>query len=142
MCVLRVSGERFDPDAFLASSAFVPTKVFHRGEPSVLRSRGPSKSSGFLVPVSDGSWADLQGQVDDGVAFLRKNKAELLRLAGDTTVDDVRLDFPTKLRLDGENVMAQFDYLPPALIAEAGPLKIGIELSLYPPTWDGGADAG
>jgi hypothetical protein len=40
------------------------------------------------------------------------------------------------------NVMAQFDYLPPSLIAEAGPLKIGIELSLYPPTWDVPADAG
>jgi hypothetical protein len=72
----------------------------------------------------------------------RRNKAELLRLAGDGTVDDVRLDFPTSLRLDGEKIMAQFDYLPPALIAEAGPLKVGIELSLYPPTWDGGADAG
>jgi hypothetical protein len=142
MCVLRVSGERFDPDAFLASSTFVPTKVFHRGDSSALRSRGPSKASGFVVPVSDRSWADLQGQIDDGVAFLRTNKAELLRLASDTTVEDVRLDFPMSLRLDGENVMAQFDYLPPALIAEAGPLKIGIELSLYPPTWDGGGDAG
>jgi hypothetical protein len=40
------------------------------------------------------------------------------------------------------NVMAQFDYLPPSLIADAGPLKIGIELSLYPPTWDVPADAG
>jgi hypothetical protein len=142
MCVLRVSGERFDPDAFLALSTFVPTKVFHRGDSSALRSRGPSKASGFVVPVSDRSWADLQGQIDDGVAFLRTNKAELLRLASDTTVEDVRLDFPMSLRLDGENVMAQFDYLPPALIAEAGPLKIGIELSLYPPTWDGGGDAG
>jgi hypothetical protein len=55
---------------------------------------------------------DLKGQIDDGVAFLRTNRAELLRLAGDTTVDDVRLDFPTSLRLDGEKVMAQFDYLP------------------------------
>ena|SRR5947207_2513255 len=142
MCVLRVSGERFDPETFLASSAFAATKVFHRGEPSVLRSRGPSKSSGFVVPVSDRSWLDLQGQIDDGVVFLRKYRAELLRLAGDTTVDDVRLDFPTSLRLDGENVMAQFDYLPPVLIAEAGSLKIGIELSLYPPTWGGGTDAG
>ena len=142
MCVLRVSGERFDPETFLASSALVPTKVFHRGEPSVLRSRGPSRSSGFVVPVSDRSWSDLQGQIDDGVAFLRRNRVDLLRLTGDPTVDDVRLDFPTRLRLDGETVMAQFDYLPPVLIAEAGSLKIGIELSLYPPTWDGGADAG
>jgi len=142
MCVLRVSGERFDPETFLSSSALVPTKVFHRGEPSVLRSRGPSKSSGFVVAVSDRPWSDLPGQIDDGVAFLRRNRAELLRLTIDLTVDDVRLDFPTSLRLDGDKVMAQFDFLPPALITEAGSLKIGIELSLYPPTWDGGADAG
>lgn len=108
MCVLRVSGERFDPEAFLASSAFVPTKVFHRGEPSALRSRGPTKSSGFVVAVSDRSWSDLQGQIVDSVAFLRTNRAELLRLAGDATVDDVRLDFPTSLRLGGENVIAQY----------------------------------
>jgi hypothetical protein len=38
--------------------------------------------------------------------------------------------------------MAQFDYLPPELIAEAGSVRIGIELSLDPPTWDGGVDAG
>jgi len=142
MCVLRVSGERFDPETFLASSALVATKVFHRGDRSVLRSRSPSKSSGFVVSVSERSWSGLQGQIADGVAFLRQHKAELLRLAGDTTVDDARLDFPTSLRLDGENVMAQFEYLPPVLITEAGLLKIGIELSLYPPTWDGGTNAG
>jgi hypothetical protein len=52
--------------------------------------------------VSDRSWSDLAGQIEDGVVFLQQNRSELMRLAGDPTVDDVRLDFPQNLRIDGD----------------------------------------
>lgn len=93
MCVLRVSGEEFDPEPFLASSSFSPMRVFHRGEPAALRDRAHLKASGFVQAVSDRPWSDLPGQIEDSVAFLRKHRDELLRLAADPTVSDMRLDF-------------------------------------------------
>jgi hypothetical protein len=36
------------------------------------------------------------------------------------------------LRIDGETVMAQFDYFPPELVSLAGALGLGLELSIYP----------
>ena len=143
MCVLRASGERFDPDRFLRGSSLVPMEIFRRGEPSRPRSKGEAlTTSGFIVSVSDLSWCDLPGQVDEVVAFLTRNRDELVRLAADATADDIRLRFPTNLRLKPNEIFAQFDYLPATLIAEAGALRMGIELALYPPTWDGGEDAG
>jgi hypothetical protein len=141
MCVLRVTGERFKPDDFLARSSLVPMEVFHAGQQAIPRSRGDLRTSGFIVAISDLSWSDLAGQVDEVVTFLKRNRAELLRLAGDETAEDIRLRFPTKLRLEPDNVIAQLDYLPSELIAEAGGLRMGIELALYPPTWDGGGQA-
>jgi hypothetical protein len=83
----------------------------------------------------------VQVSVEGAVAALDAGAWELLvaeerpRAAAGTGVDAV---IRARRSLDGENVMAQFDYLPPALIVAAGALGIGIELSLYPPTWDGG----
>jgi hypothetical protein len=143
MCVLRASGENFNPDEFLRTSGFVPLEVFHRGEPSRPRSKGEAlRTSGFIISISDVSWSDLPGQVDEVLGFLRHHKPELARLATDATADDIRLRFPTSLRLKPGEIYAQFDYLPALLIAEAGALRMGIELALYPPTWDGGGDAG
>jgi hypothetical protein len=143
MCVLRASGERFNPDEFLRSSSLVALEVFHRGEPSLPRSKGELlRTSGFIVSITDVSWSDLPGQVAEVVAFLRGHKTEFVRLAADVTADDIRLRFPTNLRLKPNRILAQFDYLPPILLQEAGPLRMGIEMALYPPTWDGGRDAG
>ncbi len=52
----------------------------------------------------------------------------MLRLGCYPGVTDMRLDFGYYRR----DVAAQFDYLPPDLLARAGKLGIGIELSLYP----------
>lgn len=42
------------------------------------------------------------------------------------------LDFGYYLRLDGQRVLVQCDFLPSELLKLAGELGIGIELSLYP----------
>jgi hypothetical protein len=47
-------------------------------------------------------------------------------------VEDIRLDFPLDLRIDRENVFTQFEYFPPALVALAGALGCGLEMSIYP----------
>ena len=122
-CVLHVSGEDFDVDAFLGGSALQPYRVHHRGE----RNRSETyPDSGFSVNVSDVD-GDLKAEIADAIDFLSAHEAELLRLRGFAGVSDIRLDFGYYRR----EVVGQFDYLPPALIASAGRCGIGIELSLY-----------
>jgi hypothetical protein len=82
--------------------------------------------------VSRRPWNRLTGQVVDAIAFLKKHKATLARLRAIPEVEDVRLDFALDLRIDRENVFAQFDYLPPELVSLAGALRIGLEISIYP----------
>jgi hypothetical protein len=134
MCVLRVTGKQFDPDSFLAGSGLTPHRVFHAGDSR--RSARPAgkrlEFSGFTIDVSGASWADLSRQISDAIQFLRDHEEALARLKSTAGIDDMRLDFPVDLRIDRKDVMAQFDYFPPELVARAGALGFGIELSIYP----------
>jgi hypothetical protein len=74
MCVLRVTGKKFDPAKYLASSRLKPYSVFRAGEP---RFQSQAKDnvhevSGFKIDVSRRSWDNLVGQVVDAIAFLKK----------------------------------------------------------------------
>ena len=134
MCVLRVSGERFDPSQFLAGSKLKPYSVFRAGEPRfVSQSNGKlHEMSGFKVNVSQRSWDGLHGQVADAIAFLKKYKRSLSKLRLIRDVDDIRLDFPLDLRIDRKKVFTQFEYFPPELVSLAGALGCGLEMSIYP----------
>jgi hypothetical protein len=88
--------------------------------------------SGFTVDVSDDSWETLSGQIEDAIAFLKKNKAGLELLRAAPGVEDMRLDFPVDLKIDRRNIMTQSEYFPPDLVSIAGSLGLGIELSVYP----------
>lgn len=123
-CVLHVSGEHFDVDAFLARSSLRPGRVHHRGE--ARRRAGVFADSGLSLDVSDAD-GQLAVEVGDAIRFLTEHEAELRRLQSFPGVADLRLDFGYYAR---ESV-AQFDYLPPELLVRAGSLGIGIELSLY-----------
>ncbi len=126
-CVLHVSGDDFRVDDFLADSNLRPYRVHHRGDIG-FRSRRFTDSGLSL----DGSSVDgdLHAEVKDAIGFLSTYEAELLRLHDFPGVTDMRLDFAYYRR----DALAQFDYLPPDLLARAGKLGIGIELSLYEPT--------
>lgn len=87
--------------------------------------------SGFSVAVSDAAWSYLGAQVADARRFLERHAGELRILSEANTVEDMRLDFPIELRVGRDDVVAQFDYLPPELLEAAGNLGIGIELSTY-----------
>jgi hypothetical protein len=135
MCVLRVSGKKFDPARFLASSRLKPYSVFRVGEPRFAsQPKGETHDvSGFKVDVSRRSWDNLAGQVADAIAFLKKHTQTLAKLRSIPEVEDIRLDFPLlDLRIDREKVFAQFDYFPPALVSLAGALHCGLEMSIYP----------
>jgi hypothetical protein len=134
MCVLRVTGKKFDPAGYLASSTLKPYSIFRAGEPRVASQPNGKMHewSGFKVDVSKRPRNDLAGQVVDAIAFLKKHKQTLTRLRSVPDVEDVRLDFPIDLRIDRRNVFAQFDYLPPELVSLAGAVGCGLEMSIYP----------
>lgn len=135
MCILRVTATRATLRDFLASASIPYYDSWDVGSiPKWGRDKGkPSSDSGFKSDVSSKDWNDLPGQIDDAIEFLRRHHSDLRRLRDERGIDDVRLDFPYHLRIGINNVVVQFDYLPPALITLAGQLGIGIELSLWPP---------
>ncbi len=134
MCVLRVSGKHFDPVKFLGSSTLKPYSVFHAGEPRFAsQSNGEIHAvSGFKVDVSRHSRDNLSGQVVDAIAFLVKHEQTLLKLRAIAEVDDILLDFPVNLQIDRQNILTQYEYFPPKLIALAGAVGCGLEISIYP----------
>ena len=123
-CVLHVSGDNFRVDAFLADSNLRPYRVHHRGD--IGRRSQRFTGSGISLDVSSAD-GDLDAEVSDAITFLSTHEAELQRLRDFPGVTDMRLDFGYYCR----DVAAQFDYLPPDLLARAGKLGLGIELSLY-----------
>jgi hypothetical protein len=125
-CVFHARGEEFAVDEFLAGSSLAPYRIYHRGELAERCGR-VWKDSGFSVNVTDDG-ESLSGQCEKVISFLREFEGELIRLAHFHGVTDRRLDFGYYRR----DVVVQFDYLPPRLLALAGSLGIGIELSLYP----------
>jgi hypothetical protein len=133
MCVLRVSGKKFDPARYLASSQLEPCSVFRAGEPRFASQRKGKihNESGFKVDVSRSPWDSLASQVAEAIAFLKKHERTLARLRSMPEVEDIRLDFPLDLRIDRQKVFAQFEYFPPALVSLAGALGCGLEMSIY-----------
>ena len=92
----------------------------------------PEGINGLNILVSDAPMSDLVGQVADAERFLSENRPEIERLGNRPGVSDLILDFPIALRIDGENVVAQYNRFPASLVHLAGALGIGLELSIYP----------
>ena len=124
-CVLRASGDDFQAHGFLKDSCFVPCNVFRKGERKA--KDHVWDSSGFTVIVSEAPGDDFTRQIRDAVEFLRKHKEELARLLKCAGLEDARLDFG----ISRKNGFLQSSYLPPELLALAGALGVGIEISLY-----------
>lgn len=129
MCVLRVSGDSFDPDELLRGLRLKASHRFKAGEPRWKAKPDGRKNtySGFTVNVSDAQWT-LRDQVDDATRFIVLFEQELRALAGTPGVDDIRLDFPIEQR----DVFAQAEYFPPTLVQAAGRVPLGLEITLYP----------
>jgi len=129
---MHVSGKNLDPVALLKGTRLDAYRIHHVGEPCRPRDPGGAKftSSGFSVIVSDASWSDLRQQIADACAFLDRHAEDIRSVRAPGTVDDIRLDFPIDSRLS-ETIAGQFDFFPAELVARAGALGIGLELSTY-----------
>jgi len=83
---------------------------------------------GVVVSVSEAPVGAVKEQFRDAVEFLTHNSEEIRRLAQVPGVQDLRLDFAVSRTSD---LVTQSTYLPPHLLALAGSLGVGIELSSY-----------
>ncbi|GBF03885.1 hypothetical protein DAERI_010057 [Deinococcus aerius] len=84
--------------------------------------------SGFFLVTSEAEFDDLDGQIDDTIAFLKRYAAELAPLADFPGVDVCELDFG----IEDRDVAHQADAFPAELLRLAGNLNIGLVVSRYP----------
>lgn len=111
-CVLRADGEAFDPGAFLSRFPIPGASV---------------RGAGFSALVSDRPGDDLPGQCCDAVSFLRANAAALRELTPLLGTEGVALDFGVWRK----DTLSQYLRFPAELVALAGALCIGLEISVY-----------
>lgn len=126
-CVLRLAGEHFDVDLFLAGGGLGPDRVWRKGE-ATLSKRHPSGTSGLSFVVSTADFSELETQSDDALAFLARNEAFVRGLAAFPGVEMVVLDFAAEIR---DPFFASFDF-PPELLSAMGRLGVRLTLSTYP----------
>ena len=126
-CMLRVSGSTAKVRKFLAASSIQPVRVFWKGEPSTLQSRGPIKTSGFNIELSGAE--GLPAQAAQAAKFIRKHKNDILLLKSlglsAATIDFGLYDLAT------EDRPWPTYRLPTTIIQLAGELGCSIELSFY-----------
>lgn len=135
MCVLRVDGKQFDPRMLLERLQLPAYDSWLEGEPRQIgatRWGATHDSSGFKVDVSRKEWTDLPGQIADALRFLEHFRGELRAVVATPGVESVELDFPFAVRAEHAPFL-QSVFLPPRLLALAGELDVGIEVSVFPP---------
>ena len=123
-CVLRATGDSFQPEVFLRESTFQPCNVFHKGERKA-ESR-TWETSGLTVVVSEGS-DDFAQQATDAIKFLKSNRAELLRLKESSGLESISLDFGVTRGIG----FLQSHFFPSELVRLAGELEMALEVSVY-----------
>jgi hypothetical protein len=123
--VLRATGDNFQAEKFLEDSTLAPCNIFRKGQPKA--NNRVWETSGITVIISNACGDDLVQQIHDAIEFLKSNRNEVSRLRGFSGVEAVELDFGVYRK----NGFLQSNVFPPELIALAGELGMGIELSIY-----------
>lgn len=104
--------------------------IYDKGEKTGNKKRNIRTNYRISFDVSDKDWDDLDGQIEDTILFLMKHYDELEQLTKTHNISTAYLDFPLYSRLNGD-IVNQNDHLPKELIAIAGKLSLGIEMSIY-----------
>lgn len=81
----------------------------------------------IVFDLPDANWDDLEVQIHHAVSFLERWESEMAAFVAVLKPDEFCLGFVVVSRLD--EVLVQNDYLSPRLIALAGKLGLGIQIS-------------
>ena len=132
MCVLHVGSETKSFSEFLKTTTLPVYATHEKGSIRHPRRQVLWDDYGFSCDFSEKDWSDLDGQIEDACAFLRRHGNEFRRLRDMYPENEamIWIDFPYYCRL-GERVVAQSDYLPPEFLQLVGNLGIGVEMTLY-----------
>lgn len=130
MCLLRITSDSHSFTAFANSTTMPVVSCKVKGDPKRKSGNGVYDSHRMSLNVSDQDWDDLPGQVGDAIAFLTKWEHEIINLMVTHEATSAYLDFPVESRLN-DNIANQNDHLPKELIAVAGRIGLGIEISMY-----------
>ena len=122
-CVLRATGNNFQPSDFLRDSTFEPCNVFCKGERRSASSVWDT--SGITVDVSSAD--EFSAQVRDAIVFLETNRAELLRLKQFAGLEEFSLDFG----VNEKDSFLQSYLFPLKLIHLASEFALELDLSIY-----------
>ena len=130
-CILRVTGRRFDVDAYLKRGVLVPTMVYRRGEPRFQTQPQGRKNlrSGLNIVVSEKEFAEFEGQLRDARRFLVRYGRAVRALRRRDGVEGASLDFGVERRPEA---VVQVQVFPEDLVRVAGQLGLALELSFYP----------
>ena len=110
-CMLQASGKGFIAADFIAKHPMTGARA---------------KGSLLVVLVSEKDGADLPGQIADAIFFLSTN-AEALR----ALIEDFGCTASLGFGVWRQGALSQSVSFPASLIATAGALRIGIDVSLY-----------
>lgn len=130
-CILRASGVDFDVEAFLADCELEPLKVFKRGEARYPTSQpeGPIfERFGINFEVSDAEFSELELQMHEALAFVRRHEKLIFTLKEFPGVENVTIDFGVEIFPPG---WCSFNFSSDLLLA-VGRLGLALELSVYP----------
>lgn len=124
---LHITGVDLDPNVVFAGLQIKPFAQYRKGDAIPYPRRAAEKYScgGAKVDVSAN---EGQEQITDAIAFLKKNKQELMLLAGVSCVEEMTLDFGFYHPVDKPAIFRTF---PAELLLIAGTIGIGIETSCY-----------
>ena len=128
-CVLRVVGSTRKVRQFLASSSFKPTKVYYKGEPGFIKSRGPTRISGFNLTLSGSDGSSISKQAKEAVRFIKRHQEEFNLLKA-LKFKEATLDFGL-WDLATEDRPWPIYRLPRSIIDLASKYGFDIELSFY-----------
>ncbi|WP_438007538.1 hypothetical protein WME89_01670 [Sorangium sp. So ce321] len=124
VAVIRVSGRRFEVDAYLRRHGFAPDAVWHAGDRT---GRGQTlEKSGFSLCIGDAASADAL--VQEFRAWVRSNRSALLELRqhGAAAEVDVAMTVGSSAQFTASIALAPEDL---ALLAEVG---LSYRISAYP----------
>ena len=123
--VLRVYGENFDVDSFLASHALsVPLEIFRQGENDILGN--PNPDSGFDALISEND--DVAAHLDEVRIFFASNAEFLSKLKDDNITVVLDLGFT----VGSDEQFAPSVKLPAQLLGLLHGFNISVEISAYP----------
>lgn len=129
-CVLRIAGRKLDVDDFIKRSG-LKGFVKRPRKPGITRKSELRLQYSFVAgTVSKGGMDNLNKQVRETIAYLKKHKKKLSLINQTKEVEHATLDFMIVVKSVSKNYFAQYLLFPKELTALSGSLGISIEVSL------------